>query len=502
MNDNPNPMEEQWSEECLRTQERLGGTNIDFLEFVEGNPDSLKRSSFKALELNNKLFTLQPWPTFLGRKTKKLFMDAGIKLFDLIKRIPQRFFNYDPYEMSKYFEIPVNAVKPQLEGLTASHLDNLLSRGDFIFTPSGLKCLEYNFSAHLGGLESPRWEALYLNTPIVSQFIKDYRVKIENRNLISALLGHMIRLPLERLSANHPREINIAVVADHFVDTDKEIPIQVYLNKIYREVLSQSGHGLTGRVLICDYQHLKVSGGYVFFKEKKIHALLEFYHGVVHPRVLAVFKAGNISIFNGPITNIMTNKLTLALLSDYETTGGFSAAEKRTIDRYIPWTRKLCRGPFTYKGEKTADLEDFVLTHQETMVIKPADGLGGAGVLVGPRCPVNVWEEQVKIALQKRNWLVQELLASPPALYQWGEKGCEPHDTVWGLFIFGSQYCGAWARVMPQRRNKGIVNCHQGATVSVVFEVNDAESEGRKKNSPGRRNHDGPGNNKNIESRL
>ena len=137
------------NEEILKTQESLSKVNIDFLEFVEKNPNTLKRSSFKLLELNDHLFTLQPWPTFINKKTRETFKDASLKLWTLIQGIPKRVFNNDPDKISKYFEIPVKVIELQLEGITDDHIKNLVARGDFIFSPTGLKCLEYNVSVNL-----------------------------------------------------------------------------------------------------------------------------------------------------------------------------------------------------------------------------------------------------------------------------------------------------------------------------------------------------------------
>ena len=75
------------TKESVKVQEALSRVNVDFLGFVKKHPDALKRSSFKLLELNDWLFTLQPWPTFINRETKKNFREAGVKLFDLIKNI-------------------------------------------------------------------------------------------------------------------------------------------------------------------------------------------------------------------------------------------------------------------------------------------------------------------------------------------------------------------------------------------------------------------------------
>jgi hypothetical protein len=459
------------NEEILKTQESLSKVNIDFLEFVEKNPNTLKRSSFKLLELNDHLFTLQPWPTFINKKTRETFKDASLKLWTLIQGIPKRVFNNDPDKISKYFEIPVKVIELQLEGITDDHIKNLVARGDFIFSPTGLKCLEYNVSVNLGGLQVPIWESLYLNTPILSPFFKKLQLKTYNENLFSLLLEQIIWAPLK--NAREGDEINTAVAMEAYVVGDQDNSFKTYLNQLYKKILQSKNKSLTGEVILCDYQHLRIEDNYVFFKEKKIQALAEMYHGLVPPRILAVFKAGNISLTNGPITNLLSNKLMLAVLSDYETFDVFTDEEIKIIDSYLPWTRKIKPGPTTYGKQRIENLEDFMLSNKDKLVIKPYGALGGEGISVGSKCTETQWKEAVKNAMNKKNWLVQDRVEYRGGLYQSGETGCAQHDMVWGFFVFGSTYAGAWVRVMPRDNNRGIINCHQGATVSVIFEVDE-----------------------------
>lgn len=457
--------------EIKESQEKLSKFNIDFLEFVEKNPGTLNRSNFKLLELNDQLFTLQPWPTFINRKTKQTFQEVSVKLFNLIKSIPKRVFNNDPHEISRYFEILPNVAEIQLEGFNDDHISNLVGRGDFILSPTGLKCLEYNVSVHLGGMQVPIWESLYLNTPILSRFFKEYNVKIHNENLISLLLEQSIWSPLKNLTGND--EINIAIVMERYVPLEKQNSMELYLNKLYKEILQRKGKSLTGEVITCDYPYLKVVDNDVFFREKKIRALIELYHGLVLPAIMEAFKAGNISITNGPISNLLSNKLMLAVLSDHETIDVFSGEEKKMIDTYVPWSRKINQASTTYGKEKIENLEDFILTNKEKLVIKPAIGLGGDGICVGCKSTEKQWEEAVNNAIKKKNWLVQERVESSTGLYQTGDNDCTQQDMVWGFFVFGPGYAGSWVRVMPRESNKGVINCHQGATVSVIFEVDE-----------------------------
>ena len=105
------------------------------------------------------------------------------------------------------------------------------------------------------------------------------------------------------------------------------------------------------------------------------------------------------------------------------------------------------------------------------LVIKPGHGYGGENVFIGKNTSKQKWTEMINKALLGKNWFVQEAIEYQPYLYQASENGCFKHDSVWGFFAFGSRAGGGWLRVLPQKDNRGIVNCHQGATVSAIFEV-------------------------------
>ncbi len=463
------------TKEMKEMYQDLSFVNLDFLKFVEKNPDSHRRSNFKLLELDDDLFKLQPWPTFINNKTKEIFREAGEELFELIKGIPRRVFHFDPQKMSDYYGVPVKEIKNQLDGVTDDHINNLLGRGDFILSPSGLKCLEYNVNASLGGWQIPIWESLYLNHPIISRFIKDRRVKNRNENLLHIFLEHIVQSTLSKIPGCDS-EMNIVIVFEGFLDGSRG-STALYLEQMLKEILHHKNIDLKGSVLVGDYPHFYLKNNCLFCKEKRIHALVEMYLGYVSPGVMDAFRAGNIRLLNGPITFLLSNKLNLALLSDPETAQVFSDEEKKVIDTYVPWTRKITPRATTYRNEKIDSLERFMLSNRERLVIKPSMGLGGKGICIGAKSTGNEWKEAINIAIKGKNWLVQELVESVPGFYQSGENEYELHDMVWGIFIFGTRYAGVWNRVMPQMGSKGVINCHAGATVSMVFAVEESTPE-------------------------
>jgi len=200
--------------------------------------------------------------------------------------------------------------------------------------------------------------------------------------------------------------------------------------------------------------------------------MVELYHGAVPHEVMTAFTAGNIIVLNGPVTGLISNKLNLAILSEHKDSGIFSREEIDVIEKYIPWTRKVTPGKTFYNGEQV-ELIDFMMENKDRMVIKSGDGLGGKEVVIGHNTAMEQWKQDVAEAVEAKNWLVQEFHESVPYIYQYGENGTAVHDAVWGFFILGCEYAGGWLRVLPKVHNKGVVNCHQGAGVSVLWEVDE-----------------------------
>jgi hypothetical protein len=119
-------------------------------------------------------------------------------------------------------------------------------------------------------------------------------------------------------------------------------------------------------------------------------------------------------------------------------------------------------------------MEDFLSSHREKLIIKPDRELGGKDVHVGKFTGAEQWEEAIGNALRDkdRNWLVQEYVEPSTHLYQYSDDGYAEHQTIWGLFVFGSAYAGGFMRLIPQNGNhKGVINTHQGAEKTAIFEV-------------------------------
>ncbi|MCP5050197.1 MAG: hypothetical protein GY940_23730, partial [bacterium] len=283
-----------------------------------------------------------------------------------------------------------------------------------------------------------------LNNPVMSKFLKQSNVQVSPNTFFPILMKHLIERTVEHFRPPVGNKINMALILPRMEEKVKHVAAR--LKEIYKNTLRQENRGLKGELVIDDFFSLKVTDRFLHYvvpeKNIKIHTLIELCNGMIPPNIMEVTKAGNLLVYNGPITRIMSNKLNLALLSQHEDDPGiFTPGERETIKKYISWTRKVIPGETTYIGEKIR-LEEFIPSNQEHLVLKQSVGFGGQQVYVGRHTPPTAWKQVLEKALREKNWVIQEYIKSSPYLHQVGQRGCASHQVVWGFFVFGSRYAG------------------------------------------------------------
>jgi hypothetical protein len=463
--------------EIYEAHRRLSPWNEKFLKFMLDNPEGLKRSHFNAVVKHPvfNYYRLQPWPTFINEKTKQELKDVCMSVFDLLKSIPRRLFNYHFERIAQYYEIPVDRCQQIFQGVDDEYLDRLLGRGDLVTSPTqGIKCIEFNVSANLGGWEQDFMEMIYATIPVIARFLSQNLVQIRSSNFFVNLLEHILEDAVKRFGANPAGEINTAIVMKTSTN-EGDGPIDMHLKAIYKDVLAQVDKTLAGELVFCKFDGMNRENESISFQGKPIHALIEWYLGKVPSWVTAAVKNGSLLLYNGPIRDIMANKLCIALLSEHKNSDLFSHQEREIIKKHIPWTRKLKAGETTYDTDTGRQarvrLEDFVITHREQLVLKAGLGYGGYDVIMGAEVHPDQWKMQVEKALAAKNWVVQEYIKPSSYIYQTGETGCVPHQVIWGVFRLGRRSPGGFVRVIPEQGGSRVINLNQGAEQSIAIEM-------------------------------
>jgi hypothetical protein len=108
---------------------------------------------------------------------------------------------------------------------------------------------------------------------------------------------------------------------------------------------------------------------------------------------------------------LLSKKASLAVVGDERNAALFTPEEQQAIAAHIPWTRVVAERTTLYH-DRTIDLVPFIVEHKDQMILKPNDGYGGKGIILGQECDGPAWEQAVRAALDEP-WVVQERLPVP-----------------------------------------------------------------------------------------
>lgn len=449
---------------------RLSAVQDRFLEFVERNPEALDRTSFWPLTEIEKLFRypVQVWPLFIDESLRRKLAEASVAVSRLVRSLPVRVFENDPVRLGEFYGHDT----AQMETCAAlcqrtSILDEAIGRGDYLLTEDGrIQCLELNMAGSLGGVwETLFWVDRYQQVPVLRRFLDETGTVPVYTHSLRLAFEHLVDRSLD-LAQNGELSMGIAVTGWSF-------PQEVWSRhgeSSYRAALDR--HGLDGALHQAPREAFTERGGELWLEGRRIHILLDGDLGVVSRPMIRAQMSGRARVYNGAVTRVLSDKQNFALLSELAGSDLFTADERRDIALYVPWTRRLEPGFTTWRDER-AYLPDLAVEMRERFVLKPSNGLGGEGILIGSRTAPEVWNAAVEAALGATGWLLQEAVepAEHPLLER--DLGCVPCRTVWGLFTFGNNYGGLFARMSPSTEPSGVVNTARGASLGLVLDVPD-----------------------------
>lgn len=428
-------------------------------------PDWQRRSSFSVLDRPHRLlrYRLQSWPTFVDPATLEDLRHDSVAVNRLLRQIPRRLFDDDPERLTAFYRLGnpllVEALLSEPTGL-----GNMATRGDFIATETGMKCIEMNFTPSLGGWDASviaglHWEAGLL-PEVVRELPEPPRITDTLRVFLDTVLDTVESLP----AAPEP-PVQVVIISDWTEGRimPREDP---FFSGEMSDVCRQRGYD--GRLRFAVADELDFHGGELVLDGERVHAVVSLCHRErLRQEIFWSFKGRRLALFNSPLQRILTDKRNLALLSLHE--DAFEPEERAVIRRVVPWTRMVEDGEVDRDGE-VVHLPGLLRAEQAELVLKRGLGAGGEAVVVGRHESADGWRQAVDRALEEGGWVVQEFLQSRPYLYQEGVEGCAVHDVIWGPFVFGDRYGGSILR-MQAKSAGGPVNLSLAATEGVIYEL-------------------------------
>ncbi|HYP53539.1 MAG TPA: hypothetical protein VEQ42_08360 [Pyrinomonadaceae bacterium] len=205
----------------------------------------------------------------------------------------------------------------------------------------------------------------------------------------------------------------------------------------------------------------------VVYKRVIIHEFLK-HCGESHPLARA-YAAGDVCVVNPFRCKLMHKKAAFELLTDDERAGWFDEAERETVRRTVPWTRRV-RERKTSFGGREVELLELVRSERARFVLKPNDDYGGHGLFLGHRSDESEWDDAISLALAHGDYVVQELVELHAEEFPvFDERGwaVQPMYVDTNPFLFRGRVHGAMVRLS----DSPVVNVTSGGGETGFFVV-------------------------------
>jgi len=453
--------EDLWSAELEQAHRDLSELDLRFRRYAMRTPDLLLSRRFEDL-----IDPAQLWPTFIGAAKLAELKRVSLAACNLLRSVPGRFYRLDPARAVAFYEL-TSASDMELLLSPPNGSETLACRGDFIATRQGFKCIEFNFTANVGGWEGAVLAEHLRRLPALASFLAEQQETVAFTDPIARFFRHIRDTAAAEVLAKGV--LNVAFVLTSLAEDELATRPGVELTRRALLAAAAAGAGISTSVHFCRYQDLVSRRDQVYSGETHIHAIVELDVRGTPPAVYQAFKRGGVMIFDGPLAPLLTSKLNLALAWELAAAWLLTGDEERVLVEVFPWTRQVLPGTVGFRGEQVA-LTELLARSRERLVLKRADSFGGKDVWLGRDSTAAEWESLARQALAEGSWVVQEAVDFVPYLFQCDEQGCDIHDVIWGPFYFGQSYGGTILRMQPHRLS-GPVNLSRRATQGIILEV-------------------------------
>lgn len=401
------------------------------------------------------------------RSIVKMKQDAAAtkKLLDLIGLTIERLFGGDMIRAARWLGYSDTVlrwiqVNPRLDSR------QVLIRSDLYDDGGVPKMLELNLGSSVGGLLEASFHSVVLKLSSVSDAVREHEA--EWMDTLKEWAWLMARSFLSNRS--NP------LLA--FVESEFSMPaMQTTLDNIAGRF-----HEITGiRVTVCTPKELERRKDGLYASGEKVDVIYRLFDLEDLQRTPSEFEHILDALENrlvempmGISCRIAGSKALFALLSDPAYQAGLSAKDIEWIRLHIPETRLLTIGN---KG--------YALRKRERLLIKPADGYGGAGIVCGWKTSEAEWGAHIDSYLSSAPqgaWAVVQERVTPSygSVVIANEEGRvheEQASFLWGCYLFGNRYIGHILRT-KNTGDDAVINYSNGAAIGPVFYNEDRERTG------------------------
>ncbi|MEU9802130.1 hypothetical protein [Streptomyces sp. NPDC051000] len=437
----------------------LAGGNLKTSELLGGLPQNKILNSDKPNGMGQWLSR----PLFLGRDEHTRLAGDLDNLLNALSSLPDRLFGGDFAAFASaggLNEVQVAAVMRNRGARMTRQ-----TRADLICDEAGFKLLELNIGSAVGGMDNVDVCRELLAHPVLAEFAERHGL-----TFMDSLREQVNNILVE--SGFAPGDRPVVALTEWPSVFEDEIPYMTQLCERWGEL------GLDASP--CHLGQLEVRDGRVWLGEKPVDIIVRTFliRDLLTPGAeeltAPVFDAANrgeVRIFTPLDTTAYASKGALAMLSDENNRGLFSAEELASLDRILPWTRMVRPGLVTLEDGERVDLVAYAVEHQADLVLKPTSLSGGKGVVLGwsdDLTPAQ-WREQIDLALESP-YVIQRRIRSVLESVPVDEDGTLGRfRPVWGVVTGVNGFTGASVRAIPEAAGDVVVNVVNGAHVGGVL---------------------------------
>jgi glutathionylspermidine synthase len=327
-----------------------------------------------------------------------------------------------------------------------------------------IKFVEYNAENPSSLSDQEGLNRLLFELPAMATFAERYH--LQQFSPVERLLETLITTYREW--SGHELTPNIAILDWENLPTSNEF---VLLRNHF------AAHGV--RTIICSPDDLEYRPGQLrsgdfrvdlVYKRILIHEFLDRFDQT-HPLIRA-YVNHDVCLVNPFRCKIMHKKAGFELLTDEKHQRWFTHAEKETIRRCVPWTRRV-KDRRTTRDGRSIELLQFIRQNRSSLVLKPNDDYGGHGVYFGPKLDPKTWDEAIATALLA-DYVVQDAVDLQPELFPvFSETNwtLQPMFVDTNPFLFRGAVCGAMVRLSASP----VVNVTSGGGETGFFVITNEE---------------------------
>jgi hypothetical protein len=428
--------------------------------------DEVRRRGLRASDLMGDLPELRSYyyegkylsrPLFLGHaECQQLYADVE-NVRTAVVSLPDRLYGGDFAAFARAAGA-YGAVAAVLKGKNKA--STRLARADLFAGETGFQLLELNAGSAMGGTDNADMCRALLRNPVLAEFARAHGLSYVDtfRSQVDTMLAETGLKP-----DSHP-VVALTRLPNHYDE--------VAMNP-YQEAVAADWRKLGVDAHRCHLGELSYGRGRVWLGDRPVDAIYRmFFIGLLHEHsgVRALLKPVFDAVARGEVkmcapleSDMFSSKATIAMISDDANRQVFTAAERESIDRIVPWTRLVRPGLVTVPDGSKAELLDYAIAQQNELILKPSMGWEGIGVMPGWDLSPEEWRVQVT-SVSAPWYVIQQRVRPQQELFPGEDGELIPWTPVWGLFTGSRGYGGIYVRAVMDS-GVAVVNRALGAFV-------------------------------------